>query len=49
MAELLGVPADLHVNRVIGFGYIDSARTAAPRSVARVRKPIDEVVHHERW
>jgi nitroreductase len=49
VGRLLGVPADLHVNRVIGFGYIDPARAAAPRSVARPRKPLAELVHHERW
>ena len=49
LGRLLGVPADCHVNRVIGFGYIDPARAAAPRSVARRRKPLTELVHHDRW
>jgi nitroreductase len=49
LGRLLGVPAELHVNRVIGFGYIDPARAAAPKRVARVRKPLDELVHHDRW
>ena len=49
MGRLLGVPSDCHVNRVIGFGYIDPARAAAPRSVARRRKPLTELVHYERW
>jgi nitroreductase len=49
VARILGVPADLHVNRVIGFGYIDPARTAAPKSVARTRKPLTELVHYDRW
>jgi nitroreductase len=49
LGQLLGVPADLHVNRVIGFGYIDPARTAAPTSVARVRKSLAELVHYDRW
>ncbi|HEY7517631.1 MAG TPA: nitroreductase family protein [Methylomirabilota bacterium] len=49
LSRLLGVPADCHVNRVIGFGYIDPARAAAPRSVARRRKPLSELVHDERW
>jgi nitroreductase len=49
LGQLLGVPADLHVNRVIGFGYIDPARTAAPKSVARVRKSLAELVHYDRW
>jgi nitroreductase len=49
LGRLLGVPADCHVNRVIGFGYIDPARAAAPRSVARRRKPLTELVHYDRW
>ena len=49
LGRLLGVPADCHVNRVIGFGYIDPARAAAPRSVARRRKPLTELVHEECW
>ena len=49
LGALLGVPADLHVNRLIAFGYIDPARTAPPRGVARRRRPLDELTHHEGW
>ncbi len=49
LGRLLGVPLQCHVNRVIGFGYIDPARAAAPRSVARRRKPLTELVHYDRW
>ena len=49
LGRLLGVPADCHVNRVIGFGYIEPARAAAPRSVARPRQPLTELVHYDRW
>jgi nitroreductase len=49
VARLLGVPNDVHINRVIGFGYVDPARAAAPKSVARRRKPLEELVHRERW
>ena len=49
VARLLGIPKDVHVNRVIGFGYVDPARAAAPKSVARRRKPLEELVHRERW
>jgi nitroreductase len=49
LGRLLGVPADCHVNRVIGFGYIDPARAATPRSVARRRKPLTELVHYDGW
>jgi len=49
VAKLLGIPRDAHVNRVIGFGYVDPARANAPKSVARKRKPLDELVHWEAW
>ena len=49
VARVLGVPPTLQVNRVIGFGYIDPGRAAPPRSVARPRRPLDELVRWERW
>jgi nitroreductase len=49
VARLLGIPGDVHVNRVIGFGYVDPARAAAPKGVARRRKPLEELVHRARW
>jgi nitroreductase len=49
LGVLLGVPADLQLNRLIAFGYIDPERAAPPRSVARRRLPIDELTHHESW
>ena len=49
VAKRLKIPADLHVNRVIGFGYVDPARVSAPKSVARKRKPLTELVHWETW
>jgi nitroreductase len=49
VAALLGIPAGVHINRVVGFGYIDPARTAAPRAVSRRRKPLAELVHWETW
>jgi nitroreductase len=49
VARLLGVPGNLTVERVIGFGYVDAARAAAPPSVARRRLPLTELVHHESW
>ncbi|HZF05414.1 MAG TPA: nitroreductase family protein [Patescibacteria group bacterium] len=49
VARLLGIPDGVHVNRVIGFGYVDPARSQAPKSVARTRKPLEELVHRERW
>jgi nitroreductase len=49
LGKLLGVPPGLHVNRVIGFGYIDPERAAPPASVARRRLPLEELTHWEGW
>jgi nitroreductase len=49
LAKLLGIPSDVEVNRVLGFGYVDPARAAPPASVARRRLPLEELVHWERW
>ena len=49
VAALLAIPPELHVNRVIAFGYIDPARAAAPKSVARKRTPLEALVHWETW
>ena len=49
VGKLLGIPAPLEINRVIGFGYIDPARAKPPRSVAGRRLPLDELVHWETW
>ena len=49
LGRLLGIPAAHFINRVIGFGYIDPARSAPPPSVARRRLPLAELVHDEEW
>jgi len=49
LAKLLGIPPEVHVNRVIAFGYLDPERTAAPSAVARRRLPLEGLVHHETW
>jgi nitroreductase len=49
LAEVLGVPAELTVERVIAFGYVDPERDAPPSGVARARLPLDEIVHWDRW
>lgn len=49
LAKLLGIPGTLHMNRVIGFGYVDPARAAPPSSVARRRLPLTELAHWETW
>jgi hypothetical protein len=46
---LLGIPAEIFINRVIGFGYLDPERSGPPPAVARKRKPLEELVHYERW
>jgi nitroreductase len=49
VAALLGIPPDLSVNRVIGFGHVDPERARPPASVARRRLPLTELVHWDRW
>lgn len=49
LRPILGIPEAVFVNRVIGFGYIDPAHDAPPSGVARVRKPLAEIVHEGRW
>ena len=49
LGALLGVPDGLHVNRLIAFGYVDPARPGVPKTVARRRRPLDELTHFERW
>jgi nitroreductase len=49
LGQLLGIPSDHFINRVIGFGYIDPGRAGPPPGVARKRIPLEELVHHEQW
>jgi nitroreductase len=49
LGRLLGIPAGLVINRVIGFGYVEPAGAAPPASVARRRLPLEELVHWETW
>jgi nitroreductase len=47
---LLGVPPDLHINVAISFGYPADPQQAGRRALKPgVRRPLDEVVHWERW
>lgn len=47
--ELLGYPADRHCEFLISFGYpADPAVLSAPRRAGK-RRPLDDVVHEERW
>ena len=49
LRELFGIPGELFINRVIGFGFINPGRAGPPPGVARKRKPLEELVHFERW
>jgi hypothetical protein len=47
--RLLGYPADRHCEYLLSFGYpADPAALTAPRR-AGARKPLDGIVHDERW
>jgi nitroreductase len=48
VARILGIPGTIAINRVIGFGYVDSS-SPAPASVARRRRPLEELVHWDGW
>jgi nitroreductase len=46
---VLGVPPELRLQHIISFGYplrVDQSSPVAPK---RRRKPLDEIVRHERW
>jgi nitroreductase len=49
LAEALGIPSNLTVERVIAFGYVDPERDTPPSAVARKRLPLDEIIHWDRW
>lgn len=49
LRELLNIPPELSINRVIGFGYINPERAGPPPSVGRRRLPLAELVHRETW
>jgi nitroreductase len=49
VARLLAIPAEIAVNRVIAFGYVEPEHAAPPSSVARRRLPLRELIHWERW
>jgi nitroreductase len=47
--ELLGYPEDLYVTMLVGFGYPADLSALDPAVRAGGRKPLDEMVHWERW
>jgi nitroreductase len=46
---LLGVPAELTINVAISFGYPDPSELAPRAPKPGGRRPMDDVVHWERW
>ncbi len=47
--SILGYPEDRHCGFILSFGYpADPAELTAPRRSGR-RRPLDEIVHEERW
>jgi len=47
--RLLGYPPDRHCEYILSFGYpADAAVLTAPRKPGG-RRPLDEIVHRERW
>jgi nitroreductase len=47
--RLLGLPADRRCNYLLSFGYpADPSQLTAPKKHGG-RKPLEEVVHEERW
>ena len=51
LKDLLGVPDDVHFVCVVTVGHASSADTVSARSsrLTRARKPLDQLVHWERW
>ncbi len=46
---VLGVPAELRLQHIISFGYPLPVDQSIPVAQRRRRKPLDEIVMHERW
>ena len=46
---LLGIPAEWHPHIALSFGYFDPAAQPPPGVREPGRKPLDEIVHWERW
>ena len=48
-ASVFGLPDERLVRTVISLGYPDAAARAARPRREQVRKPLDEIVHRERY
>jgi nitroreductase len=47
--RLLGVPAPRLLRTTVSLGYVDEAAYSARNRPAQPRKPLQEVLHQERW
>jgi nitroreductase len=47
--EVLGFPPELHIRFAISFGYPLEAEKLSSPPVKGGRKPIDEIIHWDRW
>jgi nitroreductase len=47
--QLLGYPADLHLRFALSFGYPSDASTLTRPPKKGGRRPLDEIVHWEKW
>ncbi len=46
---ILGIPANMHCDVALSFGYPADARDMAAAPRAGGRRPLEEMVHRERW
>ena len=46
---VLGVPAEYRLEHIISFGYPAGAAHATPAVKRTGRRPLDEIVFHEKW
>ena len=47
--QILGLPDELHCEYVLSFGYPKDERVLQAPNRAGGRKPLDDLVHEERW
>jgi len=47
--DILGYPEDMHCEFLLSFGYPADPAALTRENRAGGRKPLDDLVHHERW
>jgi nitroreductase len=47
--RILGVPADRLLRTIMSIGFVDATERAKRTRPEQPRKPLGEIVHHERW